>query len=111
MKLLRPLAGHTLNDHKTNDSTRRELQTECILDRIDVIEGTGLYTFKEYHKTESLQNHTATAHREREQLGDRRNVGESSCNSGDGTGQMAQPLMFMMKNCMESPMYTRHVFD
>jgi hypothetical protein len=36
MKLLRPLAGHTLNDHKTNDSIRCELQTECILDRIDV---------------------------------------------------------------------------
>jgi hypothetical protein len=34
--------------------------------------------------------------RKREQLGDRRNVGESSCNSGDGTGQMAQALMFMM---------------
>jgi hypothetical protein len=41
------------------------------------------------YKTESLQNHTATAHKERERLGDRRNVGESSCNSGDGTGQMA----------------------
>jgi len=35
MKLLRPLAGHTFNDHKTNDSIRRELQTECILDKID----------------------------------------------------------------------------
>ena len=35
MKLLRPLAGHTLNDHKTNDSIRRELQTEYILDKID----------------------------------------------------------------------------
>ena len=33
MKLLRPLAGHTFNDHKTNDSIRRELQTECILTR------------------------------------------------------------------------------
>jgi len=30
MKLLRPLAGYTLHDHKTNDSLRRELQTECI---------------------------------------------------------------------------------
>jgi hypothetical protein len=29
------LTGHTFNDHKTNDSIRRELQTECILDRID----------------------------------------------------------------------------
>jgi hypothetical protein len=26
MKLLRPLAGYTLYDHKTNDSIRRELQ-------------------------------------------------------------------------------------
>jgi hypothetical protein len=60
------------------------------------IEETGFYTFKKCHKTESLQNHTATAHKERERLGDRRNVGESSCNCGDGPGQMAQPLMFMM---------------
>jgi hypothetical protein len=35
MKLLRHLAGHSFNDHKTNDSIRRELQTECILDKID----------------------------------------------------------------------------
>jgi len=34
MKLRRPLAGHTFNDRKTNDSIRRELQTECILDKI-----------------------------------------------------------------------------
>jgi ribosome-binding protein aMBF1 (putative translation factor) len=44
------------------------------------IEGTGFYTCKECHKTESLQNHTAIVHKEREQLGDRRNVGQSSCN-------------------------------
>jgi hypothetical protein len=30
IKLLRPLAGHALYDHKTNDSIRRELQTDCI---------------------------------------------------------------------------------
>jgi hypothetical protein len=35
MKLLRPLAGYTLYDHKTNDSILRELQTDCILDKID----------------------------------------------------------------------------
>jgi len=34
MKLLRPLAGYTLYDHKTNVSVGRELQTECILDKI-----------------------------------------------------------------------------
>jgi hypothetical protein len=43
-----------------------------------------------------INKNTTTVHKEREQLGDQKNVGESSCNSGDGTGQMAQPLMFMM---------------
>jgi len=35
MKLLRPLAGYTLYDHKTNDSIRLELKITCILDKID----------------------------------------------------------------------------
>ena len=35
MKLLRPLAGYTLHDHKTKESVRRELQTEYILDKTD----------------------------------------------------------------------------
>jgi hypothetical protein len=35
MKLLRPLAGYTLHDHKANDSIRRELQSKRILDKID----------------------------------------------------------------------------
>ena len=35
MKLLIPLAGYTLYDHKANDSIRRELQITCILDKID----------------------------------------------------------------------------
>jgi hypothetical protein len=65
-------------------------------------EGTGFYSCKECHKTESLLNHTATTHKERERLGEQRNVGESSCNCGDGTGQMAQPLMFMMMMMMFS---------
>jgi len=34
MKLLRPLAGHTLYDHKTNDYIRRELHITGILDKI-----------------------------------------------------------------------------
>jgi hypothetical protein len=35
MKLLSPLAGHTVNYHKTNDSTRCELQSGCTMDRTD----------------------------------------------------------------------------
>jgi len=34
MNLLRPLAGYTLYDHKTNDYIRRELQITGILDKI-----------------------------------------------------------------------------
>jgi len=35
MKLLRPLAGYTLYDHKTNDYIRRELRITGILEKID----------------------------------------------------------------------------
>ena len=58
--------------------------------------GTGIFNCKECHKTESLWNHTTTGHKEGEQLEDRRSVGASNCNSGDGTDQRAQSLMFMM---------------
>jgi len=34
MKLLRPLAGYTVYDHKTNDYMRRELRITGILDKI-----------------------------------------------------------------------------
>jgi hypothetical protein len=35
MKLSRPLADYNFSDHKKNDSIRREIQTVCILDKID----------------------------------------------------------------------------
>jgi len=35
MKLLRPLAGYNLYDHKTNAYIRRELRIKGILDKID----------------------------------------------------------------------------
>ena len=35
MKLLRPLAGYTLYDHKTNDYIRRDLLITGILDKIE----------------------------------------------------------------------------
>ena len=59
-------------------------------------DGTGFHTCKEWHKTESLCNHTATDRKEGEQWVDRRSVGASSCNCGDGTDQRVQSLMFMM---------------
>ena len=59
-------------------------------------DGTGFNTCKECHKTDSLWNHTTADHKEREQMEDPRNVGESSCNFGDGTDERVQSLMFMM---------------
>jgi hypothetical protein len=35
MKLLRPLAGYILHDHKTNDYIRRELRITGVLEKID----------------------------------------------------------------------------
>jgi len=97
MKLLRPLAGYTLYDHKTNDYIRCELWITGILDKIDEYRWNWLsHLHKECHKTESLSNHTTTDHKEGEQLDDRRSVGTSSCNSGDGTDQRVQSYMFFM---------------
>jgi hypothetical protein len=43
---------------------------------------------------------TTADRKEGEQLEDRRNVGESSCNFGDETDQRVQSLMFMMMMMM-----------
>jgi len=57
MKLLRPLAGYTLYDHKTNDYIRRELRITGILDMIDEYRRNWLShlpRMPQNHKTESL---------------------------------------------------------
>jgi hypothetical protein len=41
-------------------------------------------------------------------LGYQRNDGKSNCNSGDGTGQMAQPWMFMMMMMMVGKLREAH---
>jgi hypothetical protein len=64
------------------------LHTQCVF--------TCLRSKSRLNATHIMKEQACTLHKEREQFGDQRNVGESSCNSGDGTGQMAQPLMFMM---------------
>jgi hypothetical protein len=107
MKLLRPLTGYSLYDHKTNDSVSRELQTECLLDKIDEYRWNGLLHFQRMPPNRIPLNHITTDHKEEEQLEDRRNVDENSCkfgfmvpgiscNSGDGTDKRVQSLMFMM---------------
>ena len=100
MKLLRPLPGYTFYDHKTNDYLCRELRITGILDKIDEYRRNWPSYLQRMPQIESLWNYTATDHKECEQLEDRRSVNASSCNSGDGTDQRVQPLMFMMMMMM-----------
>ena len=88
MKLLRPLVGYTLYDHKTNDYIRRELQITRHTRQDRWMQTELVSTLaKNATKPNPLWNHTTTDHKEGEQLEDRRKVGESSCNFGDGTDQ------------------------
>ena len=101
MKLLRPLAGYTLYDHKTSDYIRLELRITGLLDKIDEYRRNWLSHLQRMSQNRILWNHTTTDHKEGEQLEDRRSVGaRSSCNSGDGTDQRGQSLMFMMMMMM-----------
>jgi hypothetical protein len=94
--LLRPLAGYALYDHKTNDSIRRELQTDCILDKIDEYRRNWLLHLQRMPQKRIPLKSYLYSPQGKKQLGDQRNDGESNCNSGDGTGQMAQPWMFII---------------
>jgi hypothetical protein len=64
------------------------------------IEGSGVPVLYIGRRVPKGSNNTTAVHKEIEQLGDRRNAGESSCNSEKGTGQMAQPLVSMMMMMM-----------
>ena len=63
MKLLRPLAGYTVYDHKTNDYIHRKLRITGILDKIDEYRQNWLS-----HLQRMPQNHTIN--KEGEQLED-----------------------------------------
>jgi hypothetical protein len=97
MMLLRPLAGYALYDHKINDSVRRKLQTKCILDKIDEYRQNWVLQLQRMPEN---RIHLKSYHKGGEQLEDQRNVGKNSCNSGDGTDQRVQSLMFMMMMMM-----------
>jgi len=97
MKLLRPLAGYTPYDHKTNDYIHRELRITGILDKIGEYRRNWLS-----HLQRMPQNRIPlkTDHKEGEKLEDRRSVGASSCNSGGGTDQRVQMKMKLFLCCM-----------
>jgi hypothetical protein len=92
MKLLGPLARYTLYDHKTNDSVRRELQAECILDKIDEYRRNWLLHLQRMPPNRIPLKSYHYRPQGRRTIGRLRN----SCNSGDRTDQRVQSLMFMM---------------
>jgi len=53
--------------------------------------------------------YTTTDHKEGEKLEDQRNVGESSCNFGEGTDQRFQILMFMTMMMMMMMMIYQNI--
>ena len=95
-----PLTGYTLYGHKTNDFVRRKPQTQCILDKTDEYRRNWLLHLQRMPLSRIPWKSYHYRPQEGEQLEDRRNVGESSCNSGDGTDQRVQSLMMMMMMMM-----------
>jgi hypothetical protein len=93
---MRPLAGYALYDHKTNDSTRRELQKDCILDKIDEYRRNWLLHLQKMPQNRIPLKSYLYSPQGKRTIGRTKNDGESNFNSGDGIGQMAQPWMFMM---------------
>ena len=98
MKLLRPLAGYTLHDHKTNDYIRRELQITGMLDKIDEYRRNWLLHLQRMPQNRIPVKSYYYRPQGRTIWRPRRNVGESSCNSGDGTNHRVQSLIFMNNN-------------
>jgi len=96
MKLLRPLAGYTLYDHKTNNSIRKELRITSVLDKIDEYRKKWLLHLKRRPQTQIPLKSYNYRPQGRRSIGRPKNFGESNYNPGDGTDQRVQFLVFMM---------------
>jgi len=96
MKLLRPLAGYTLYDHKTNNSICKELRITSILDKIDEYRKKWLLHIQRMPQNLIPQKSYNYRPQGRRSIGRPKNVGESNYNPGDRTDQRVQSLVFMM---------------
>ena len=109
MKLLRPVAGYTLYDHKTNDSVRRELQTECILDKIDEYRRNWLLHLQRMQPNRIPLKSYHYRPQGRRTIGRPKKRWREQFKSGDGTDQRIQSLMFMMMMMMMMMFYVLFV--
>ena len=96
MKLLRPLAGYTLYDHKTNNSIRKQLRITSILDKIDEYRKKWLLHIQRMPQNRIPLKFYNYRPQGRNQWDDLKNVGQSNYNPGEGTDQRVQSLVFMM---------------
>jgi hypothetical protein len=102
MVCLRNICVNTLHKGDSIFTNKNNIWLSMFVDRQRLLllllftERNCFYAYKECHKTGSLENHTTTGHKEEDQLDDLTNVGESSCNPGDGTDQRVESFMFMM---------------
>jgi hypothetical protein len=79
-----------------NDSIHLELQTDCILDKIDEYRRNCVLHMQRMPQNRiPLKSYLYNPHGKRT-IGRQRDDEESNFNSGDGMVQMAQPWMFMM---------------
>jgi len=111
MKLLRPLAGYTLYDHKTNDYIRRELRITGILDKIDEYRRNWLLHLQRMSQNRIPLKSYHYKPQGRRTIGRPRSVGLSSCNSGDGTDQRVQSLMFTIMMIYKELLYIRCIYQ
>jgi len=90
------LAGFTLYDHRTNASIRRELQTVSILDKLDEYRGKWFLHLQTMPQNRIPLKAYRYSPQGKRKIGRPKKRWREHCNSGDGTGQRAQPLTFMM---------------
>jgi len=100
MKLLRPLAGYTIYDHKTNDYIRRELQITCILDKLVEYRRNWLSHLQRIPQNRIPLKSYHYRPQGRRTIGRQKKHGISSCNCADETDQRVQSLMFLMMMMM-----------
>jgi hypothetical protein len=97
MKLLIPLAGYTLYDHKTKDCIHRELRITGILDKIDEYKRNWLFTLaKNATKPNAFEIIPLQTTRKENNWKTEKALARAAVNCGDGTDQRVQFLMLMM---------------
>ena len=96
MKLLRPQKGYALYDHKTNDYIRREIRITGLLHKIDEFRQNWLSHLQRMPQNRIPLKSYHYRPQGRRTIGRPKKRWREQFNSGDGTDQRVQTLLFMM---------------